>query len=160
MPTEMGEFLIDKLPVSDLKSPEMTGQWEKRLHDVANGKEDYHVFVSAMEQTVRDWYAMIASSSSEVYATKEQQLSCPFCGAKVIKGKFGYFCSAKKETGCPFSIGQEICGKKITDSQALRLIEKGKTTLIKGFKSKAGKEFDAYLVVDKTEKKIKFEFQK
>ena len=159
MPTEMGEFLIDKLPVSDLKSPEMTGQWEKRLHDVANGKEDYHAFVSAMEQTVRDWYAMIASSSSEVYATKEQQLSCPFCGAKVIKGKFGYFCSAKKETGCPFSIG-EICGKKITDSQALRLIEKGKTTLIKGFKSKAGKEFDAYLVVDKTEKKIKFEFPK
>ena len=159
MPTEMGEFLIDKLPVSDLKSPEMTGQWEKRLHDVANGKEDYHAFVSAMEQTVRDWYAMIASSSSEMYATKEQQLSCPFCGARVIK-KNGYFCSAKRETGCAFSIGQEICRKKISDAQALRLIEKGKTTLIKGFKSKAGKEFDAYLVADKTEKKIKFEFQK
>ena len=96
---------------------------------------------------------------SEKYISAEQQLSCPFCGSRVIK-KNGYFCSAKRETGCAFSIGQEICGKKISDAQALRLIEKGKTTLIKGFKSKAGKEFDAYLVADKKEKKVKFEFPK
>ena len=79
------------------------------------------------------------------------------CGAKVIK-KYGCFCSAKKDTGCSFSVGKEFCGKAISDAQAIRLIEKGKTSLIKGFKSKAGKEFDAYLVVDKTAKKIKFEF--
>ena len=158
-PTEKGEFLIDKLPVEALKSPEMTGQWEKRLHDVATGKADYTAFISDMSQTVRDWYGVITGLTAEKYTSAEQQLSCPFCGAKVIK-KNGYFCSAKRETGCAFSIGQEICGKKISDAQALRLIEKGKTTLIKGFKSKAGKEFDAYLVADKTEKKVKFEFPK
>ena len=48
--------------------------------------------------------------------------------------------------------------KAIATEKVIRLIEKGKTSLIKGFKSKAGKEFDAYLVVDKTTKKIKFEF--
>lgn len=42
----------------------------------------------------------------------------------------------------------------------LRLIEKGKTTVIKGFKSKAGKEFDAALKLDKTTGKIEFEFSK
>ena len=37
----------------------------------------------------------------------------------------------------------------------------GKTTLIKGFKKKNGTgTFDAYLVADKTERKIKFEFPK
>ena len=158
-PTEKGEFLIDKLPVEALKSPEMTGQWEKRLHDVATGKADYTAFISDMSQTVRDWYAVITGMTAEKYTSAEQQLSCPFCGSRVIK-KNGYFCSAKRETGCGFSIGQEICGKKISDAQALRLIEKGKTTLIKGFKSKAGKEFDAYLVADKKDKKVKFEFPK
>lgn len=52
----------------------------------------------------------------------------------MIKGKFGYFCSAKKE--------------------------KGKTTVIKGFKAKSGKEFDAALKLDKTTGKIEFEFPK
>ena len=113
-----------------------------------------------MEQTVREWYsAVVSSADTEKYVSDEDTLSCPFCGARVIKGKFGYFCSAKKDTGCPFSVGKEYCGKSISDAQAIRLIEKGKTALIKGFKKKDGKgEFDAYLVVDKKAKKIKFEF--
>lgn len=78
----------------------------------------------------------------------------------MIKGKFGYFCSSKKEKGCNFSIPAEICVKKISDTQALKLIEKVKTTVIKGFKSKSGKEFDAALKLDKTTGKIEFEFPK
>ncbi len=159
IPTAKGIFLIEHLPIEELKSPEMTGQWEKRLHDIADGKEDYQAFVSSMEQTVREWYsAVVSSSDTEKYVSDEDTLSCPFCGARVIK-KYGYFCSAKRDTGCPFSVGKEYCGKAISDAQAIRLIEKGKTALIKGFKRKDGKgEFDAYLVVDKTAKKIKFEF--
>ena len=160
MPTAKGIFLIEHLPIEELKSPEMTGQWEMRLHDIADGKEDYQTFVSAMEQIVREWYsAVVSSPATEKYVSDEDTISCPFCGARVINGKFGYFCSAKKDTGCPFSVGKEYCGKAISDAQAIRLIEKGKTALIKGFKKKDGKgEFDAYLVVDKTSKKIKFEF--
>ena len=159
-PTAKGEFLIEHLPIDELKSPEMTGQWEKRLHDIADGKEDYQTFVSSMEQIVREWYsAVVSSADTEKYVSDEDTLSCPFCGARVIKGKFGYFCSAKKDTGCSFSVGKEYCGKAISDAQAIRFIGKGKTTLIKGFKKKDGSgEFDAYLVVDKTAKKIKFEF--
>lgn len=76
----------------------------------------------------------------------------------MIKGKFGYFCSSKKEKGCNFSIPAEICGKKISDTQALKLIEKGKTTVIKGFKSKAGKEFDAALKLDRATGKSNLNF--
>ena len=158
--TEKGIFIIDNLPVAELKSAELTGEWEKRLHDISEGKEEYQKFVENIEQTVRSWYETIAHSNTETYSSQTEQLSCPLCGAKVIKGKFGYFCSSKKEKGCNFSIPAEICGKKISDTQALKLIEKGKTTVIKGFKSKAGKEFDAALKLDKTTGKIEFEFPK
>ena len=156
IPTEKGIFLIEKLPVEELKNPEMTGQWEKRLHDIAAGKENYNEFIKKIEQTVREWYAAIVSSSGEF---AEKQLYCPFCNSKIIKGQYGYFCSSRKETGCNFSVNFEICGKKISNSQIFKLTEQGKTSLIKGFKKKDGsKEFDAYLVVDKNQRKIKFEF--
>ena len=64
----------------------MTGQWEKRLHDIANGKEDYQAFVSAMEQTVREWYsAVVSSADTEKYVSDEATLSCPFCGERSSK---------------------------------------------------------------------------
>ena len=82
----------------------------------------------------------------------EKQLYCPFCNSKIIKGQYGYFCSSRKETGCNFSVNFEICGKKISNGPIFKLIEQGKTSLIKGFKNKDGsKEFDAYLVVDKNQ---------
>lgn len=138
-PTEKGIFLIDNLPVAELKNAELTGEWGKRLHNISDGKEEYQKFIQDIEQNVRSWYETIAHSNSNTYTSKADQLSCPICGAKVIKGKFRYFCSSKKEKGCNFSIPSELCSKAITDTQVLRLIEKGKTTVIKGFKSKAGK---------------------
>ena len=156
-PTEKGIYLIDTLPVEALKSAELTGTWEKRLHDIACGQENYTAFIADMEQTVRQWYDTIVSTNATVYSNEADEISCPICGKKLIKGKYGFFCSAKRETGCKFSVG-EICGKKLSDTQVKNLVEKGKTGLIKGFKSKSGKDFEAYLVWDKTEQKIKFEF--
>ena len=157
-PTEKGIYLIDTLPVNEIKSAEMTGMWEKRLHDISIGKEDYNSFIADIEQGTRKWYDIIVNSNAKSYISETEQLLCPFCKRKVIKGKFGYFCSGKKDNGCKFSIPSEICGKKISDAQAVRLIQKGKTTLIKGFTGKSGKEFDAYLVLNKSEQKISFEF--
>ena len=39
-------------------------------------------------------------------------------------------------TGCQFKIWLEVRGKKLTEKQAEKLIGKGKTDVIKGFKSK------------------------
>lgn len=38
---------------------------------------------------------------------------------------------------------ENICGKSLTSAQAVKLLDKGKTNTIKGFKSKTGKTFDA-----------------
>ena len=50
--------------------------------------------------------------------------------------------------------------KEFLGLQAPILIRRSVKWLIYIQKSKAGKEFDAYLVADKTEKKVKFEFLK
>jgi DNA topoisomerase-3 len=49
-----------------------------------------------------------------------------------------------------------MCKKEIPREQAVQLVEKGKTELIKGFTSKKGRPFDAFLV--RADAKIRWEF--
>lgn len=83
--------------------------------------------------------------------------ACPLCGGKVASGKFGYYCSTYKESGCKLSIPNEMAGKKLTDNQKKGLLE-GKKIHAKGFKSKAGKEFEADVVLNKETGKVEFDF--
>ncbi|KLU65185.1 DNA topoisomerase 3 [Desulfosporosinus acididurans] len=85
---------------------------------------------------------------------------CPRCGHEVIEGQKGFGCSNWKN-GCHFVIWKkQLCGKTITPNQVKSLLKKGRTPLIKGFKSNTGKKFSAYLVWDKPEEgKLKFEFE-
>ena len=50
-----------------------------------------------------------------------------------------------------------MCKKEIPREQAMQLVEKGKTDLIKGFTSKKGRPFDAFLV--RADAKIRWEFR-
>lgn len=53
IPTEKGIFLIQALPVEEVKSPEMTGAWEKRMNQIARGKDSYDTFIRDIEEFVR-----------------------------------------------------------------------------------------------------------
>ncbi|MFZ3131467.1 MAG: DNA topoisomerase 3 [Desulfosporosinus sp.] len=87
--------------------------------------------------------------------------TCPKCGGEVIEGQKGFGCAGWRE-GCRFVLWKTpICGKSLTPNQIKSLLKKGKTPLIKGFKSKSGKSFSAYLIwEDPAEAKLKFELWK
>jgi DNA topoisomerase-3 len=55
-----------------------------------------------------------------------------------------------------FSVGRSMCQKPITREHAIQFIEAGKTELIKGFISKKGRPFDAFLL--RAGPKITWEF--
>lgn len=82
--------------------------------------------------------------------------NCPCCGNSVKVNDKGVFCSNED---C-LKLWRKVAEKSLSDSQLLALLSKGKTPKIKGFKSKAGKEFEAVLKLNKAEKKVEFEFDK
>ncbi|AFQ43635.1 type IA DNA topoisomerase [Desulfosporosinus meridiei] len=86
--------------------------------------------------------------------------NCPKCGGEIIEGQKGFGCSNWRE-GCRFVLWKTpICGKVLTVNQVKSLLKKGRTPLIKGFKSKSGKTFAAYLIwEDQLEAKLKFEIE-
>ena len=47
--TSKGRQLLDLAP-TDLKSPELTGQWEQKLSDIASGKLKRQSFVNQMRE--------------------------------------------------------------------------------------------------------------
>jgi DNA topoisomerase-3 len=55
-----------------------------------------------------------------------------------------------------FRVPRLMCKKEVSREQAVQLVEKGKTDLIKGFISKKGRPFDAFLLRD--DAKIRWEF--
>ncbi len=86
-------------------------------------------------------------------APSESRLKCIRCGKNLVKGRWKYECE------CGFEITHVIAKKDISETQIKKLLDEGKSDLITGFTSKAGKKFDAYLVFDETDG-VKFDFPK
>ena len=82
---------------------------------------------------------------------------CPLCGKDVIRYRNGFSCSGYKE-GCSFSVYGFLCHRVISKSNMQMLLETGRSSKIKGFISKNGKPFDAYLRLDGG--RVVFDFKK
>ncbi len=80
---------------------------------------------------------------------------CPLCGGSVVEQTKGYSCDNWKN-GCKFTIWKTIAGKKITIRSAQALLKKGRSPKLKGFESKSGQSFDAFLKLDGGE--VRFDF--
>lgn len=161
IPTEKGIYLIHNLPCEELKSPEMTGVWEKRMNLVEQGKDNLVSFMQDIEKQTEKICKSIneKGTSDDVKPFVMQNTEygkCPLCGGSVIKTKWGYGCSNYHTTKCSFSISGTICGKKMTEANVKNLLSKGTTGRISGFKSKAGKSFSATIKL--IDGKTEFEF--
>jgi DNA topoisomerase-3 len=88
-------------------------------------------------------------------AGQEALGKCPTCGGDVVVGKKAYGCSNWRN-GCKFVIWKTMAQKEIPLGAAQELLQTGSTATITGFKSKAGKDFDAKLKIVNGE--VKFDF--
>ncbi|MEN8956666.1 MAG: DNA topoisomerase 3 [Flavobacteriales bacterium] len=162
LPTETGIALIDLIDNELLKSAELTGLWEKRLKEIERGDFKAGKFIHNMKKMVYELVQEVKTNNtvkritSNVPEKKVAAISKPTKAASkgkktvigktcikcktgsLIKGGAAYGCSNYKN-GCKFVIPFKIYGKKVSENQLERLIEKGSTTNLKGFTSETGK---------------------
>jgi DNA topoisomerase-3 len=166
MPTPKGIQVITMLDEHKITSPELTGDWEKKLSDIEQSRFDRKKFMKEIESFTGEIVEQIASLDKEKLRPERVELGlCPRCGAvtgEIIKeNSRAYGCTSwksREETGCGFVIWKRVAGRTITPELARQLLEEGKTKeVVAGFRSKAGKPFRARLVLT-PEGKVEFDF--
>jgi DNA topoisomerase-3 len=168
--TQTGIDLIDTIDNELLKSPELTGQWEKKLRLIEKGNYQPEQFKQELYMMVREVTDGVIFSdrkridvevkppqkNASPKAKKEKKepleltsMQCPKCkSAPILVGKSAVGCS--NFNVCGFKIPFLLMGKKLTDSQLKDLISKGKTNSIKGFINPGTSEqIQGRLIIDK-----------
>ncbi len=154
--TDRGKAVIGALRVEELKSAELTGRWEGKLLDLAEGRGDRPAFMAAVREHVGRIVADIGSAPPLVGVAVEGEVigACPGCGQVVRQRARGWQCTG----GCGFSIPSRIAGRDLSARQAKEIAGGGRTKAVKGFKSKAGKAFVAGLWWDASKRQVSFWF--
>ena len=161
LPTQTGIDLINIIDNELLKSAELTGRWEKRLKEIERGEFNAGAFINNMKKMVDELVVEVRSNTSKkrissVIAREVKQAvhpkaqtgtkrkkqvvgkTCPKCKkGTLLKGSSAYGCSEYKNN-CHVKIPFEIYGKKVSENQLIRLLDKGCTTNLKGFKTATG----------------------
>jgi DNA topoisomerase-3 len=155
IPTEKGLQVYELVKNRKIADVAMTAEWELTLQKIENNEADARVFQKEMEN-----YA--SSITNELLQTSIAQnnlpkLICPKCKSQqlIIRDKI-VKCPAE---ACNWVQFRNVCGVQIGITDIENLVNKKKTSLIKGMKSKAGKKFDAYIVLNENAESS-FEFDK
>src|SRR6187397_3111201 len=166
LPTPKGLQVITMLEENLLTSPELTGNWEKRVGDIEHGKGEKDDFIKGIADFTKSTVEAIAALDKEKLRPERVELGlCPRCGAEtgeiIRENSKAFGCTSwksREETGCGFVIWKRVAGRTLTPEVARQLMEEGKTKeVLSGFRSRAGKPFRARLVLN-DEGKVEFEF--
>jgi DNA topoisomerase-3 len=163
-PTQTAKKFIS-LVLDKVKEPEMTAEWEKQLAEIQKGRLSGEVFMSGITGFLNDVISETKTnpqneSTAAIFASSREKIGvCPRCGKNIVESPKCYSCESGK-TGCGFAIWKKTAGKTVSAAQAKKLLSTGRTDILKGFKSKAGKLFDARLAITEKDgvKQVSFEF--
>lgn len=158
IPTELGYQVYELTKELPIGNPSLTGEWEKKLNLMAKGEYESDIFYNEILAFTKEETAQILSTGEQVQTQVLDGVRCPVCGERLKELPKGWGCVGFKTTGCKFVLWKEMAGKTLTEKHLRQMIEKGKSEVIKGFKSKKGTDFDARVKYSAEEGRVVFDF--
>lgn len=168
LPTKQGKIFIELVPDS-IKEVQLTAQWEKRLADICDGKDDPEKFMKDIRQYVFDTVSENTASSdvkavSRGGALKEVIGKCPKCGKNVFESEKSFYCEGfKDEPKCSFSLWKDnkyfaARNLTITKAMAQKFLSDGKVQ-INDLRSKAGNLYNGVFYMEIQEPYVNFRME-
>ena len=143
VPTEKGIAVYEIVKDKKIANAEMTGSWELALAAIEAGKMPSDKFSQGINSYVGTICEELLSLSSEQKSYPVYR--CPKCGQQSV-GIYAKVAKCRHET-CGFHVFREVCGILLSEDNIRDLISSGRTPILKGLTSKAGKKFNVRLVL-------------
>ncbi|MCO0806984.1 DNA topoisomerase III [Lactobacillus helveticus] len=148
-----------------LTSPEMTAKWEQALQQISTEERTPDNFLNQIKKFVAKLIADVPTQLTGSAAIKQQinhqqqaqkaaEVFLETPQATVLNKQKFYI--VKPKQGESFTLPKKWSSKTLGKTAIKALVTKGKTSKLKGFKSKKGKSFDAKLKLDGH--KLSFDF--
>ena len=154
IPTEKGLAVYEIVKDKKIANAEMTGAWELALAAIEAGKMPSDKFSQGINSYVGTICEELLSLSSEQKSYPVYR--CPKCGQQSV-GIYAKVAKCRHET-CGFHVFRDVCGIHLSEDHIRDLISSGRTPVLKGLTSKAGKQFNARLVLNE-DYTTSFEFE-
>lgn len=143
IPTEKGLAVYEIVKDKKIANAEMTGSWELALAAIEAGKMPSDKFSQGIN-------SYVGTICEELLTLTPEQKSypvyrCPKCGQQSV-GIYAKIAKCRHET-CGFHVFREVCSILLSEDNIRDLINSGRTPILKGLTSKAGKKFNARLVL-------------
>ena len=145
IPTEKGLAVYEIVKDKKIANAEMTGSWELALAAIEAGQMPAEKFAKGINSYVGTICEELLALSPQVQKSYPTY-RCPKCGSESV-GIYAKVAKCRNE-GCDFHVFREICGTLLTEDNIRDLITTGRTPVLNGLTSKAGKKFNARLVLN------------
>jgi DNA topoisomerase-3 len=148
--------LLNGLGIPELTRPELTGDWEFKLHQIQRRQKSRDEFMSEIADMTRHIVERAKKFEEDTIPGDFGVLNvpCPKCGGEVHEKYKQFQCINVK---CDFAIWKTLCSRMFEMEEVEQLITEKQVGPLQNFRSKQGFPFTAVLKLN-AEFKIEFDF--
>jgi len=131
-------FALKHFGVTELTSPELTGDWEFKLKQIELGRLPRREFMDHITAVTQDLVARIKNGDIPDTAFATVDAPCPKCGGLVQENYRKFQCQA-----CDFALWKVVSGREWSPEEVAELIRNKRIGPLTGFRSRQGRPFAA-----------------
>lgn len=151
IPTEKGLAVYNLVKDRSIAKVTLTGKWEQKLEEMRENKVSYDIFMKHIKDytikiTKELLQLRIAIQQEEVKPLQKGKIKCPKCESGLIQLYDKVAQCDHYARGCDFKIWRTLNGVFLEEKEMKNLLEKGKTSVLKGLRTKEGQVLDGSLV--------------
>ena len=147
--------LLRGIGITELCSPEMTGEWEYKLKRMAKGAMERKEFMTEIKRFTREIVEKAKNFEGDTVAGDFEvlEVKCPKCSGGPFDEDYRTF----KCRSCGLIVWKTMAGRLFEPEEVKKLLTEGRVGPLEGFRSKVGRKFGAIVKLGE-EFKQEFDF--